>query len=146
MASFLTDSGGQVWQIGVTDTGAYTATPVFGPTGPTFIALFDQVSSNVWALSVDTNGNFLLNSLSPSTPAQNFIQAISPLGVSYEIFVKNETLYTITGFLPSSPTKCLPLLIAPNGGVWQLGITDTGLLTTNQVFVNFKYLQGPILI
>src|ERR1700686_2824879 len=148
MPSYLTDSSSQVWQIGVLDTGAYTTTPVSGPTGVPFIALIDQATPAIWALSVDTTGDFLLNPLSP-TSAQGFIFATSPFGVLYEIFVKNETLYTIpAGAIPAStgPIKCLPILIAPNGTVWQLGINDSGLLTTTQVFINFKYLQGITLI
>lgn len=42
-------------------------------------------------------------------------------------------------------TSCQPILQAPNGTLWQLGVTNGGLLTTTQVFLSLKYLQPPVL-
>jgi hypothetical protein len=42
-------------------------------------------------------------------------------------------------------SACRPVLIAPNGTLWQLGVTDLGLLTTTQVFLTLKNVNNPIL-
>lgn len=40
---------------------------------------------------------------------------------------------------------CQPVLQAPNNTLWQLGVTNGGLLTTTQIFATFKVLLPPVL-
>lgn len=40
---------------------------------------------------------------------------------------------------------CSPILPAPDGSFWQLGINDQGLLTTTAVFIPLAHIAGPIM-
>jgi hypothetical protein len=89
---YLTDSSSQVWQLGASNSGAWTTTPVSGPTGPTSILLEDTVTSAIWALSVGTSGVLEVTSSSgsPST-----IQVNSPNGALFNIIVASGAISTV---------------------------------------------------
>ena len=53
---YLTDSSGQVWQLGATGLEAYTTTPVSGPTGLPNFVLVDLVTGVFWSMTVLTTG------------------------------------------------------------------------------------------
>jgi hypothetical protein len=98
--TYLTDSSTQVWEIGVTNAGAYTTTAVSGPTGPTFILLIDAVTTAIWSMSISTGG--VLQIVSSSGTAQNYIFAYAPDASLYGIEVSNGAIATV--------------LLAPGGG------------------------------
>jgi hypothetical protein len=107
-ATYLKDSSNQVWQLGVTNAGAYTTTPVSGPTGPASILLEDTVTSAIWALSVLTTGALQVNSSSgsPST-----IQIQAPDGATFALVVSSGAISTIlvsSGLSTSLPSTGIP--------------------------------------
>jgi uncharacterized protein DUF2460 len=97
MATYLTDISTQVWQLGITNSGAYVTTPVTGPTGVASILLTDTITAQIWALSIQTSGALTIT-LSSGT-AISYIPVTAPDGVGFGIEVSSGSIDTfiVTG-------------------------------------------------
>jgi hypothetical protein len=89
---YLTDSSSQVWELGVTDSGAYTTTPVSG-TGLNYILLQDTGQSVVWKMTVLTSGALHIIPYFGTGTAGILVE--SPSNYLYNIVVSNGAISTV---------------------------------------------------
>lgn len=132
---YLKDSSGQVWALGVTDSGAYTLMAVSGPTGLTSILLEDTVSSAIWALSVLPGGVPEVTSASGS-PAT--IEVTAPHGAIYGIVIISGAISTV---LISPAPPVYPKSTAVLGVGSKLSFSLDGVHYTSVAQV--RKFQGP---
>jgi hypothetical protein len=90
---YLEDSSGQTYQAGVSNLGAWSFTPVFGPIGPLQILLVDTVTLLTVALTMLTSGAPFVNSASGVGAAS--IPIYSPGGLLFGIVISGGVIDTI---------------------------------------------------
>jgi hypothetical protein len=117
---YLQDSSGQVWQLGSSGVGAYTTTPVSGPTGLPSVNLIDLVTEEPWTMTVLTSGAL---SITPALQTGLFnIPVLTPTGVLMAIVIIAGAISTIrlpvfcqTGVLYEQNRNYLPKFTQPGG-------------------------------
>ena len=135
---YLVDADGQVWQLGASGVGAYTTTPVSGPTGLSGIVLTDLASNLPRLLTVLPDGA-LENAATTTQTAQQNIPVIATSGALMGIVILNSAVTVIrlcdepivgTFF---HPPGYLPPFTQPGGlGTQTFPQQDSGSLATSQ--------------
>ena len=134
---YLTDSSGQVWQLGATGLEAYTTTPVSGPTGLPNFVLVDLVTGVFWSMTVLTTGTLEIDET--ALAGQENIPVISTSGALVGIVILAGAIAVIriaspciTGVIYDPPSY-LPPFTQPGGvGTATFPQQDIGSIATAQ--------------
>ena len=145
---YITDSSSVVWQIGVTNAGAFTTT-VVGASGPSSYLLQDTITSTIYSLTILTSGALQVT-VSSGTPTTILLDA--PNGTPFQLVVASGALTII----PAAPETGLGLVIGtfqkvdgtPINGYAQFQLSAEGRVFNTACFapttVNFPVAAGSL--
>jgi len=133
---YLVDSSSQVWELGVTNAGAYTTTAVSGPTGLSSYKLEDTVTHAAMALSVLTSGALEVSTASGSGAAE--IALLAPNGSLWALEIAGGAIEIVPLF-SSFPVSHMSSALVAYGCQLMFSLDNVHFTTVAQL----RKFKGP---